>query len=191
MMQKRVRLAVLLVGLLAAAAFVLSAGPQDDPSQEVAQPVLRQQTAQSADAQRKPNIASPASTATQTRRETWNEATVDIFVDPQPPRRPPVRTVRGTATASQFPASTAPTSPHPALPTEPQSPPRFALQALGQMLLDTERIAFLLGPQGPLVARAGATIEGKWVVETVTESALEVTHVDTAQRLSVPLPPTR
>ncbi|MCZ8099502.1 MAG: hypothetical protein O9972_16485, partial [Burkholderiales bacterium] len=119
-------------------------------------------------------------------RSPWSESAIDIFADPPPPKpvAPPAVRVKAEA---------APPPPPPPAPVvqEPPPPPRFPLQPLGQMQQDAERVAFLLGPQGPLLARVGTTVAGEWLVETVTESNLQVMHVGTSHRIAVPLPPTR
>ncbi len=186
MNRDRIRLAVLITSLAATAAFVLSADPPGEPARGVVQPIEREvasnKPSDTANEAMTDALKPPAGTS----RLPWSESAVDIFADPPPPKPaapPPMR----------IKAEPAPVPPPPSAPVvqEPPAPPRFQLQPLGQMQQDTERVAFLLGPQGPLLARAGATVAGEWLVETVTESSLQVMHVGTSHRVAVPLPPTR
>ncbi|MCZ8323326.1 MAG: hypothetical protein ACK50I_02515 [Burkholderiales bacterium] len=186
MSRDRIRLAVLVALLAATAIVVLSADPPGASTPSVVQPVARTLASTTPAGTRNDAVLDTAQPAGAASRSPWSESAIDIFADPPPPKpvAPPAVRVKAEA---------APPPPPPPAPVvqEPPPPPRFPLQPLGQMQQDAERVAFLLGPQGPLLARVGTTVAGEWLVETVTESNLQVMHVGTSHRIAVPLPPTR
>ncbi len=186
MNRDRIRLAVLVTSLAATAAFVLFADPPGEPARGVVQPIERKVASNKPSDTKSDAMTDVMQPPAGTSRAPWSETAVDIFTDPPPPKPAAVQPVR---TKAQPPPEPPP--PPATVVQEPPVPPRFPLQPLGQMQQDTERVAFLLGPQGPLLVRVGATVAGEWLVETVTESSLQVMHVGTSHRVAVPLPPTR
>jgi hypothetical protein len=186
MTRDRIRLSVLVASLAATAAFVLFAGPPAETARGVVQPVERKVAASAPAGTRNDAMTIALQPSAAAPRAPWSESAVDIFADPPPPKLAAQHPMR----IKVEPAPAPPTPPSQVV-QEPAPAPRFPLQPLGQMQQDTERVAFLLGPEGPLLARAGATVAGEWLVETVTEASLQVMHVGTSHRVAVPLPPTR
>lgn len=189
MRRQDIRLGAWLLALAATAVFVLRAGPPAGSAAVTVQAVERSQTAVSgARASPEPSDAAPSDT--RAVRPAWDASGPDLFASdsvvaaaPIPQRVEPAETP-----PPDVPAVTDPEPPA-AAPVTPA--PVFPYRALGQMQQDGERIAFLEGPQGPMLARAGASIAGDWVVDAISETTLQVRHSSGTPRMAIALPPTR
>jgi len=187
--RQEIRLGAWLLVLAATAVFVLRAEPPAGSAAVTVQAVERSQSAVSgARASPEPSDAAPSDT--RAVRPAWDASGPDLFASdsvvaaaPIPQRVEPAETP-----PPEVPAVTDPEPPA-AAPVAPA--PVFPYRALGQMQQDGERIAFLEGPQGPMLARAGASIAGDWVVDSISESTLQVRHSSGTPRMAIALPPTR
>ncbi len=194
MRRQDIRLGALLLALAATAVFVLRAEPPVAPAAVTVQAVERSDPPDSG--ARAPTEPADASlTHRRAFRPAWDAAGPDLFASdsvvaaaliPQRVELAETPPPDAPAVTDPEPPAAAPVAPAPVAPA-----PVFPYRALGQLQQDGERIAFLEGPQGPMLARAGASIAGDWVVDAISESTLQVRHSSGTPRMAIALPPTR
>jgi hypothetical protein len=184
-----IRLGAWLLVLAATAVFVLRAEPPVVPAAATVQAVARAHPPDSG-ARASPEPSDASLTDRRAVRPAWDASGPDLFASDSVVAVAPIpqRVELAETPPPDVPAVTDP-EPAAAAPVDPA--PVFPYRALGQMQQDGERIAFLEGPHGPMLARAGASIAGDWVVDAISESTLQVRHSSGAPRTAIALPPTR
>lgn len=173
--------------LTATAAFVLSAEPPHATDNGVVKPVVRQH------AESLTPVAGDATDVKATlvpERPKWGALLANVFASDD---QLPAESAGQTLQTKSFVPEPIPPQVTPPLPVvmPSASQPEFPFRALGQLEQESGRVVFLLGSDGPQIAKVGTPLPGGWVVDSMTDSALKVQHAETHQLLTVPLPVAR